>query len=110
MTVWMIIWIIMDLTNSIMERNDGLNLSSNSTGISTFDKWDIPSLIEVIETEDSIELVYKETSGLTYTIYPPIPPEDRVFKIVFSCKDGKWHKSERIYGKIVPSTKESYTF
>ena len=48
-------------------------------------------LIVNIETnvyEDRIEIVYKEIAMFTHTYYfNPIP--DRVFKIVFSCKDGK---------------------
>jgi hypothetical protein len=47
---------------------------------------------------------------MTLTIYPSPPPEERVFKIVYSCVDGKWNKSEKIYGKIIPSQKEYYEF
>ena len=47
---------------------------------------------------------------ITLTIYPSPPPEERIFKIVFSVVDGKWNKSERVYGKIVEAQKEEYTF
>ncbi len=72
--------------------------------------WLEPQRINIIENKDSIEMIYKETSMLSHTVYPPPPPECRVFKIIFSCKDGVWNKSERIYGKIIPATMEKYEF
>lgn len=62
-------------------------------------------LIDTIVKENSIELVYKEVSiwnGL----------DKRVYKIVYSCLDGKWHKSDRIYGEIIPEQviEETYKF
>jgi hypothetical protein len=59
---------------------------------------------------DTIEMTYKETSIIAYLTHPSTPPEERVFKIIYSCVDGKWNKSERKYGKIVPQTNESYVF
>ena len=47
---------------------------------------------------------------ISYTVYPQQPLEERVFKIVYSCKDGKWNKSEPNYGKIIPATDEDYDF
>lgn len=66
--------------------------------------------VDVIEKEDSIEFIYKETSSLVNMTYPPQKPHERVYKIVFSCKDGKWNKSEKIYGEIIPPKKEKYKF
>jgi hypothetical protein len=68
--------------------------------------------LEVKEVGESIEIIYKETPSpnYTYTINFTSPPQKRVFKIVYSCVDGKWNKSERIYGKIVPVQKEYYDF
>ena len=65
--------------------------------------WSHPTRLEVRELSDSIEMIYEETSLITNTlaIYPPLPPQKRYFKIVFSCVDGKWNKSERIYGKKI---------
>ena len=62
-------------------------------------------LIDTIVKENFIELVYKEVSiwnGL----------DNRVYKIVYSCLDGKWHKSDRIYGEIIPKQviEETYKF
>lgn len=81
-----------------------------STGTSTFNTWNSPVLIETKEIGESIEMIFKETSMLALAIYPPRPPEQRVFKIVYSCKNGLWNKSERIYGKIIPATNENFSF
>lgn len=91
-----------------MENNQGTNTtqisvhntvpSSNTAGIS---QWDYPERLEVVELPNSIEMIYEETSNVVLAVYPPRPPEKRYFKIVFSCVDGKWNKSERIYGKKI---------
>jgi len=39
-----------------------------------------------------------------------IPPQERVFKIVYSCVNGKWNKSDRIYGNIISAQDEGYEF
>ena len=62
-------------------------------------------LIDTVVKENSIELVYKEVSiwnGL----------DNKIYKIVYSCLDGKWHKSDRIYGEIIPKQviEETYKF
>lgn len=88
-----------------------MNIDLNSCGSTTqSNNWNTPFRVDVIEKSDCIEFVYKEVSMMTYTVYPSTPPEERVFKIVFSCKDGKWHKSDRIYGNIIPSQDEYYEF
>lgn len=66
--------------------------------------------IQVIENLDSIEFIYKETSTVALASNPPKIPTEKVFKIVFSCVDGKWHKSDRIYGQIIPPEEEQYIF
>lgn len=85
-----------------------INYNCNST--SNYNLWSYPELINVIENNDSIEMIYKETSMICHTSFPAPPPEVRVFKHIFSCVDGKWNKSERIYGKIIPPSDESYEF
>lgn len=69
-----------------------------------------PTRIDVIEKGDSIEFVYKEVSKVVKATYPGSGPEERVFKVVFSCKNGSWHKSDRIYGEIHPAQNEQYSF
>ncbi len=85
-------------------------IANASTSTSIFNQWGIPKRIKVIENNDSIEMIYKETSTIILTVFPSPPRETRVFKIVFSCVDGKWNKSEPIYGKIISSQKEQYEF
>jgi len=88
----------------------GSALGSSSSGTSFFNTWNLPERLEVNEVGESIEMIYKETSMICYTSYPAPPPEERVFKIVYSCVDGKWNKSERSYGKIIRASAESYEF
>jgi hypothetical protein len=85
------------------------NLGSTSA-TTNINLWSNPERLDVIETIDSIEFIYKETSMVQLAIYPPRPPQERVFKIVFSCINGIWNKSERIYGEIIPQESERYVF
>lgn len=95
-----------------MKLNNSTTLTNciGSALTSNLNMWGNPYKVDVIEKQDCIEFIYKEISTITYTVYPSPPPQERIFKIVFSCKDGKWNKSERIYGKIIPSSKEQYKF
>ncbi len=86
------------------------NVYSTSTSTAGINTWSFPIRMDIIENNDSIEMIYKETSTMQLAIYPPISPQERIFKIIFSCVDGKWNKSERIYGEIIPSSEESYRF
>ena len=100
----------MEEQNLIKEQNSTL-LNLNNVGSTTsINLWSNPERVDVIEKSDSIEFIYKETSMISYTSFPAPPPQVRVFKIVFSCVDGKWNKSERIYGEIVPAENERYVF
>ena len=63
-----------------------------------------------MEIGETIEMIFSTTSNMIYTVYPPREPEKRIFKIVFSCIDGKWNRSERIYGKIIPAIEQHYEF
>lgn len=91
-----------------MEVYNNANLSG--TTISLGSLWSYPKRMCVRELSDCIEMIYKETSMLTLTIHPSPPPQERVFKIVYSCIDGKWNKSQPIYGKIIAPQEESYEF
>ncbi len=88
--------------------------SSGSTSTSTISTssdnlWSLPVRVAVNEFHDRIEFIYKQTYMLS-TGMRWQPASERVYKIVFSCVDGKWHKSEIIFGEIVPATEEQYTF
>jgi hypothetical protein len=96
-----------------MESYGTINLNGNlsgTTSITTNSLWGYSERVDVVETPSSIEMIYKETSMITYSIWPAPPPQQRVFKIVYSCKDGKWSKSEPIYGKIISAQDEYYEF
>ena len=96
-----------------MQTLNGINLLS-STGTTTVSSlntyWSIPGRVEVNEVGESIEMIYKQTSMISYAIYPGVPPQERVYKIVYSCVDGKWNKSEPIHGEIIPAADEYYEF
>ena len=89
----------------------GMTQVSGTSSTTAGYMWSHPTRLEVRELSDSIEIIYEETSLMSYTvaIYPPPPPQKRYFKIVFSCVDGKWNKSERIYGKKIEH-KEYFEF
>ncbi len=86
------------------------NLNNNTTDVTYAKLWEEPVRVRVDEYSDRIEMIYKQSLSTTYTILQEWEPESRVFKIVFSCVDGKWNKSNRIYGKIIHSCEESYEF
>lgn len=99
-----------------MEEINGIIIGGNFVTNSTtrFNEdfmWSSPYLIKTEEVGETIELTYKQTSMIiNYLGSRNNKPDERVFKKIYSCKDGKWNKSERIYGKIVPTTEESYLF
>lgn len=98
----------LSVTGSIEFRN-----SSGHTTTAMLNQWGTPERIEVREVGESIEMVYIEKSLITPTTLSlglNHSPSERVFKIVYSCVDGKWNKSERIYGKIIPAQNEYYEF
>ena len=64
-------------------------------------------LVDTIVKDDCIELIYKQES---YVSGNWNFSDSKIFKIVYSCNDGQWDVSERIYGKIIKATKESYEF
>jgi len=86
----------------------GTGLGTTSTTFSFLNQWTDPKLVDTIINEDSIEQVFTEVSliyqGFTNT------EARRVFKVRYSCVDGKWNKSEKIYGHISPAQSESYAF
>ena len=64
----------------------------------------LPELVLTIINDDCIECVFKQNNHKW-------PNEgDSVFKVIFSCKEGKWHKSEPIFGLIIPASKEEFYF
>ncbi len=99
------------------------NSNTNSiTGIDYLDTGDTthdfsthgdPYLIDHFEGCESLVMVYRQDPNCTYAgsvgvstySYDPV-----IYKIVYSVKDGKWHKSEAIYGTFVSAVEEGYEF
>jgi hypothetical protein len=70
----------------------------STTSFLQIDTYGSPRFISAKEVGESVEFIYKEEClDCDYPYHEP----GRVFKIVYSCKDGKWNKSERIYGTII---------
>jgi hypothetical protein len=88
----------------------GANTFNSSTGTSTINPWNHPERIEVREVGETIEMIYKQTSSFSRTGGLPPYHDVRLYKIVYRCVDGKWNKSEPIFGKIIPAQDESYQF
>ena len=105
-------------TNTACVANSNIVVSgtiSNGTSTSTsanINTWSTPELLETRECQESIEMVYKQTSNISYGIHSFMNSHDteRIYKIVYSCVEGKWHKSEPIFGKIVPAQDAYYDF
>jgi len=69
--------------------------------------WGDAQQVSFEEFPDRIEVIYKQRQ----VIYTNITgPRERVFKIIYSVVDGKWNKSEPIFGKIIPPKEEEYEF
>lgn len=93
-----------------MKKENTFSVAFAGSGTTViFNEWSIPIRVNTIELNDSIEMVYKQTSAITNSYFNS-KQEEVVFKIVYSCKDGKWNKSEPIYGKIIPAIAEYYEF
>lgn len=80
--------------------------SVTTSGFNSFDMWNTMILRQVNEVGESIEMIFAQTKA---SAFPPYH-EERAVKIIYSCVDGKWNKSEPIYGIIVPAQEESYEF
>ena len=65
---------------------------------------------EVNEVGETIEMIYTQTSQFSRTGGLPPLYDERAVKIIYSCVDGKWNKSEPIYGKIIPAQDEYFEF
>jgi len=95
-----------------MQTTNGINLLG-STSTETFTSagiWNPMVFREVNEVGETIEMIYTQTSSFSRTGGLPPYHDERAVKIVFSCVDGKWNKSEPIFGKIIPSQDEYFEF
>ena len=100
----------METTNTLANTNVDAHGTLNGT-LTNINTWHPAQIVSVNECAESVEMIYKETSMITNLgIYLSSSPEERVFKIVYSCINGKWNKSDRIYGNIIPAQDEEYQF
>lgn len=99
-------------SNHNLLYGDGIVTSGSATTWTyhNIDQWTEPNLVEVDEGENYLALTYTEDRiSNFYNATSGSAESRRVYKVIYSCRGGKWHKSEKIYGKIVPPTKETYT-
>ena len=80
-----------------MEDHINFIQSEGDTTTGSFSEWGLPYLIDTIINQDSIELVYRKNSNFTYTDGFGIQPDPNIFKVIYSCQKGKWHKSDKKY-------------
>ncbi len=86
-------------------------LDTGCTGTTAgFNPWSNPYLIDTIVNQDSIELIYRQDAQFSYTTGQESHTDIKIFKIIYSCKKGKWHKSERIEGSYISASDETYEF
>lgn len=93
----------MDYAHTDLDHTTALN----------FEEWSSPILINTVVYEDRIELIYKQEPNFTWTISGYIlspQPDPKIFKIVYSCKNGKWHESDKIEGEYISARDETYEF
>ena len=77
------------------------------------EEWSEPHLVDVDEGENYLALTYTQSKVSCFYSGSSAAHSDvgsrRVYKIIYSCRGGKRHKSDKIYGRIVPPTNETYT-
>lgn len=96
-------------TASTSNTNFAFASSSSSGGTTVnINPWGHSEFVEFIEYSARIEVFYKQHRMINS--WPPPTDQERVYKIIFSCKDGVWHKSNPIYGKIIPAQSEYFEF
>jgi hypothetical protein len=90
----------------------GVGSFSATDGVynNTMSMWGTPELVSAQEVGLSIELVYVQRSTMSFTNFGAVGQSRRVYKIIYSCKNGMLHKSAPIEGQIIPSTEEQYSF
>lgn len=75
----------------------------------TFNQWGPLEFKYATEVGESIEMVYTQTANMCNT-FSGSSAQKRAVKIIYSCIDGKWNKSEPIYGQILSPQPEKYIF
>jgi hypothetical protein len=97
-------------TGTITGTITGVSTGTSTWTIGTIAMWNPMIFKEANEVGETIEMIYTQTSQYYRTGGMPPYNDERVIKIVYSCIDGKWNKSEPIIGKIIPAQNEYYEF
>jgi len=86
-------------------------LQEEGSGTSEWNPWGSPYLINTFVHLKSIELIYRQDSNVSYTPeMRPVCEQIKIFKVIYSCKRGKWHVSDRIEGQYISAQDERYEF
>lgn len=85
-------------------------MKTETSTSATISQWNPPQFVSANEVGETIEMIYKQTSMFSRTGGLPPYHDERAVKIIYSCVDGKWNKSEPIYGKIIPAQEECFEF
>ncbi len=99
--------------NNNVNSNTGIDYLDTGTSVYDFSTHGEAYLIDHYEDGDSLVMVYRQDPNCTYAgsvgvstySYDPV-----IYKIVYSVKDGKWHRSDAIYGTFVHAVEEGYEF
>ena len=59
-------------------------------------------IINVVVTDEQIEVTIRVRSGSMYACYPPRPVPDTIYKDIYVVNSGKFVFDKRIEGKHVP--------
>jgi len=87
------------------------SIGTTSTGTcTTLEMWNPMIFREANEVGKTIEMIYTQTSKYSRTGGLPPYHDERAIKILYSCIDGKWNKSDPIYGNIIPARGEYFKF
>jgi len=87
-------------------------METSTTSTVKMEQWDIPVFVSAKEVGETIEMIYKQTEKFTTRVMSGGIPDyqTRAVKIIFSCLDGKWNKSEPIYGTVQQAQEELCLF
>ena len=89
----------------------GFSGTSSTTNYGDLNQWSEPNMVSLEEVGDTIEMIFTQYSTIHYcNSILNRSPKRRVFKIIYSCINGKWNKSDRIFGEIILATNEDYIF
>ena len=95
-------------------RDSGtITLTGMTTSVGTvhIEEYEEPIQIKTIVHKDNIEIWYTQDKVFinSNSIFPNSPVQ-RLYKIIYSCIDGKWNESSPIFGQIIPPQDIQFIF